>query len=295
MRTAVMSKALLLSLLVACLLAATVGSRPAAADFADVPPDHYAYVDVGLLVSLGMVGGYWDGLYHPEYVVDRGQMAAYVGRTLRSRMISAKPGYVQHIDGTSDFVCAPAEPRASSYKLYVSTDNALTWSLDAASAGGPGPFFGGQFVYWTVIPSPGITYYRPVAVVGANEVPLCAEVAHHTWTEGGWTGTVTGHFGSVGGLPWLCWDPYPYSDRAPCVAFYVIYVTGGGPEQYLAIVDPDTTKLVYGREVGSAGVLASYVTARSLPPGSYHAMIQAVDFVGLGQAALNIDFTVVGP
>ncbi len=49
-------------------------------DFPDVPTDHWAYTHIEYCVGNGVVSGYLDGLYHPEIVVTRDQMAAYISR-----------------------------------------------------------------------------------------------------------------------------------------------------------------------------------------------------------------------
>ncbi len=49
-------------------------------NFPDVPTNHWAYTHVEYCVENGVVAGYLDGLYHPEIVVTRDQMAVYVAR-----------------------------------------------------------------------------------------------------------------------------------------------------------------------------------------------------------------------
>jgi hypothetical protein len=49
-------------------------------DFPDVPSDFWAYTHIEYCVENGVVAGYLDGLYHPEIVVTRDQMAVYVAR-----------------------------------------------------------------------------------------------------------------------------------------------------------------------------------------------------------------------
>lgn len=53
---------------------------PATPSFPDVPQDFWAYDHVEYLCSQGVVGGYDDGRYHPEYLVTRDQMAVFVQR-----------------------------------------------------------------------------------------------------------------------------------------------------------------------------------------------------------------------
>jgi hypothetical protein len=50
--------------------------------FPDVPFDFWAFEEIGACVGAGIVGGYEDGLYHPERTVTRGQMAVFVARCL---------------------------------------------------------------------------------------------------------------------------------------------------------------------------------------------------------------------
>jgi Tol biopolymer transport system component len=57
-----------------------VPDGPAEAAFDDVPTDHWAYRYVEYCVENGVVSGYEDGLYHPEWVATRDQMAVYVAR-----------------------------------------------------------------------------------------------------------------------------------------------------------------------------------------------------------------------
>jgi hypothetical protein len=48
--------------------------------FPDVECDFWARKYVQYIKTEGVTGGYGDGLYHPEYVVTRDQMAVYVAR-----------------------------------------------------------------------------------------------------------------------------------------------------------------------------------------------------------------------
>jgi PKD repeat protein len=51
-------------------------------NFPDVPPDFWAYTHIEYCVENGVVTGYEDGLYYPEYEITRDQMAVYVARAL---------------------------------------------------------------------------------------------------------------------------------------------------------------------------------------------------------------------
>ncbi|UCC68180.1 MAG: S-layer homology domain-containing protein [Armatimonadota bacterium] len=50
--------------------------------FPDVPTTHWAWEHVEALVEQDIVDGYKDGMYHPEYLVDRAQMAVFIARAL---------------------------------------------------------------------------------------------------------------------------------------------------------------------------------------------------------------------
>ncbi len=56
------------------------------ATFSDVPSDFWAYKQVEYCVGQGVVKGYDDGLYHPEWVVTRDQMAVYICRAFQLPM-----------------------------------------------------------------------------------------------------------------------------------------------------------------------------------------------------------------
>jgi len=53
---------------------------PATPSFPDVPTHFWTYKHVEYLKEHGIVGGYWDGLYHPEIVCTRIQMAVFINR-----------------------------------------------------------------------------------------------------------------------------------------------------------------------------------------------------------------------
>ena len=85
--------------------------------FPDVPSGHWALRYVQYAVAHEVVGGYDDGKYHPEYEVDRGQMAVFVARAMA--------------DGDSnvpDYLGAPTFPDVSSsfwaykYVQYIADD-----------------------------------------------------------------------------------------------------------------------------------------------------------------------------
>jgi len=53
-----------------------------ALSFPDVPTGHWALKYVEYAAEAAVVSGYEDGYYHPEYQVDRGQMAVYMARAV---------------------------------------------------------------------------------------------------------------------------------------------------------------------------------------------------------------------
>jgi hypothetical protein len=68
--------------------------------FPDVPESNWALDYIEYAVEQGVVGGYQDGTYHPEYEVTRDQMAVYVARALVAPSGEA---------GLADYV--PSDPR----------------------------------------------------------------------------------------------------------------------------------------------------------------------------------------
>ncbi len=60
--------------------------------FPDVLYDNWAAYGVSLCYRAGIVGGYSDGNYHPEYVVTRAQMAVFVSRALAKGDKNVPPG-----------------------------------------------------------------------------------------------------------------------------------------------------------------------------------------------------------
>lgn len=50
--------------------------------FDDVPSDWWAFEDIGACVAAGIVGGYGDGLYHPDWPLCRDQMAVFIARAV---------------------------------------------------------------------------------------------------------------------------------------------------------------------------------------------------------------------
>jgi len=55
---------------------------PTTPSFSDVATDYWAYKHIEYAVEYNVVGGYNDGTYHPEYTLDRGQMAVFIARAM---------------------------------------------------------------------------------------------------------------------------------------------------------------------------------------------------------------------
>jgi riboflavin synthase alpha subunit len=57
-----------------------IPTGPAVATFPDVPTDHWAFAAVEGAVQVGVVEGYGDGEYHPDWACTRGQMAVFIAQ-----------------------------------------------------------------------------------------------------------------------------------------------------------------------------------------------------------------------
>jgi hypothetical protein len=64
---------------------AAVPEGPATATFSDVAADHWAYRYVEYVADLNVVQGYGGGTYRPDGVVNRGQMAVFIARSVADR------------------------------------------------------------------------------------------------------------------------------------------------------------------------------------------------------------------
>jgi subtilisin family serine protease len=65
---------------------------PDTPSFSDVPTDFWAYKHVEYLAALGVVAGYSEGNYRPEYTCSRDQMAVYITRAFDLASASAPAG-----------------------------------------------------------------------------------------------------------------------------------------------------------------------------------------------------------
>jgi hypothetical protein len=86
--------------------------------YADIGLDFWAYDEIMACSEAGIVGGYEDGLYHPERSVTRGQMAVFVARGL-----AGGDEYVPDFTGTPTFPDVDAEHWALDYVEYVVEQN----------------------------------------------------------------------------------------------------------------------------------------------------------------------------
>jgi len=74
-------------------------TAPPSGKFTDVPPEFWASPQIEGMVTAGLVGGYGDLLYHPEYVVRRDQMAMFIARgMLLSTSIPSGPPTPTFVD-----------------------------------------------------------------------------------------------------------------------------------------------------------------------------------------------------
>jgi len=55
---------------------------PTTPSFSDVATDYWAYEYIEYAAEHNIVGGYDDGTYHPDYALDRGQMAVFIARAM---------------------------------------------------------------------------------------------------------------------------------------------------------------------------------------------------------------------
>jgi peroxiredoxin len=88
--------------------------------FLDVPSDHWAYDEVLACLAAGIVAGYGDGLYHPEYPVTRDQMGVYI-----SRSIAGGDENVPEFADTPTFPDIGAEHWALDYVEYAVSQNVV--------------------------------------------------------------------------------------------------------------------------------------------------------------------------
>jgi Tol biopolymer transport system component len=94
--------------------------REVTAIFPDVPLDHWANEEVENCFGAGIVAGYDDGLYQPEWPVARDQMAVYV-----SRALADGDENVPDFTGTPTFLDVDAEQWALDHIEYAVDQNVV--------------------------------------------------------------------------------------------------------------------------------------------------------------------------
>ena len=88
--------------------------------FLDVNSDHWAYGEIIACLAAGIVAGYEDGTYHPEFSVSRAQMAVYI-----SRALAGGDGGVPEFIATPSFPDVDAEQWALDYVEYAVDQNVV--------------------------------------------------------------------------------------------------------------------------------------------------------------------------
>ncbi len=95
-----------------------VPDGPDEATFPDVEADHWAYRYVEYVVDAGIVTGYPDGSYHPEWLITRGQMSVYISRAIADPIGEAGlDGYVTPL--TPSFRDVPEDYWCFKYVEYL--------------------------------------------------------------------------------------------------------------------------------------------------------------------------------
>ncbi len=139
--------------------------------FSDVPPAQWAYAQIMACVQAGIVQGYSDGAYHPEYTVTRDQMAVYVARALAGGDSGVGQG-----PATPHFSDVPVDQWAYKYIEYAYADNIVQGYADGSY--GPGITVNraqmAAFVARSIV-SPtgeaGLASYTPPATPSFPDVP----------------------------------------------------------------------------------------------------------------------------
>ena len=96
---------------------ANVPTGPATARFSDVATSHWAFKYIEYAVSQRIVTGYSDGTYHPEYPVDRGQMAVFMARAIAP--LSERPDLASYTPTQVSFPDVPATFWSYKFVEYI--------------------------------------------------------------------------------------------------------------------------------------------------------------------------------
>ncbi len=100
---------------------ASVPAGPATATFPDVATDFWAFKYIEYAVTNGVVQGYDDGNYHPEYLLDRGQMAVFIARAVAGDDASVPDG-----PATATFTDVPTDYWAYRHVEYCADQGIVT-------------------------------------------------------------------------------------------------------------------------------------------------------------------------
>ena len=87
-------------------------------DFGDILADFWARLEIVACVDAGIVQGYWDGTYRPQYTVTRDQMAVFIARAL-----AGGDAYVPTGPPTPTFPDVDTDHWAYKYIEYVAQNN----------------------------------------------------------------------------------------------------------------------------------------------------------------------------
>jgi len=90
--------------------------------FSDLGPDHWACGEILSCARAGIVSGYLDGTYHPEYPVTRDEMAAYISRALAGGDGNVPPDSAYPVPSFTD---VPADHWAYNYIEYAASQNVV--------------------------------------------------------------------------------------------------------------------------------------------------------------------------
>jgi hypothetical protein len=153
-----------------------MGSAVVGCVFDDVPADFWAFAEILRCVQAGIVGGYPDGLYRPQRVVNRDQMAVYI-----SRAIAGGDGIVPEPGGEPAFPDVSADHWAYKHIEYAVHSNVVEgypdgnyhpdWQLNRAQMA---VFIARSIV--TPTGEAGLADYQPPAVPSFSDVPI------HSWS-----------------------------------------------------------------------------------------------------------------
>jgi len=94
--------------------------------FLDVPLDYWAHDEIMACIEAGIVAGYPDGKYHPEWSVSRDQMAVFI-----SRAVAGGDGNVPVGPDAPTFLDVPTDYWAYNYIEFAKEKNIVLGYSDA--------------------------------------------------------------------------------------------------------------------------------------------------------------------